>query len=76
MSRYESVSLPMVEADGQVPASITTTLAFLPKVYQHRMRVFLDETCQALADSRAQVLADRAELDGWRNRYRSEQQSA
>lgn len=82
---YESRQAPVVERNGAVPDEIvralTRVIDNVPSqgAYgknSHLLRAFLVETCAALAQARAQVLADRAELDGWRNRYRSEQQSA
>jgi len=73
---YESKQAPVVERDGAVPEEITRALAVVVRgvpgrggTYQQRaslLRTFLAETCAELAAARAQVLADRAELDALR----------
>ena len=69
--------LPLVGSDGQAPPPV---LVALETAMRHPgsseairaanyVRAFLLVTCDELADSRTQVLEDRAELDAYRNAY-------
>jgi hypothetical protein len=66
---WVSLQAPMVDATGKVPASVLLALNGLGGrsssdcARRSQVREFLEATCRELAESRAQVVGDRAELD-------------
>lgn len=77
MTGWVSRRQPVVDHTGMVPQVVEDALAEIggkslaDTARRHTLQNFLDDVCQELAEARAQVVADRAELDrlrGWRAR--------